>query len=1081
MESTSATPFFLGLAKFDEDEGHVLRILESIGDGFYGFDDQWRFTFVNEAARRILAFYSESADALLGRNYWEMFPSTRGTVIETEFLRAVTEGVSVEFEVFYPPWNCWFSVRGFPIRGGGLSVYFRDITKDKSVAAALKSSEERYRSLFESINDGFCVIEMVWDAEGNPVDYRFLETNLAFEKHSGLKAAEGKTIREMNPQHEEHWFQIYGRVASTGEPINFSEGSDSLGRWFDVYAFPIGSREQRHVAVKFTDITARCLTDREVARLGQENRARLAELETLLDVLPVGMAIANDRDCSHIRINAAFSRMLEVPQDGNASKTAPSEQAPMNFQVMDDTGAEVPPRDLPMQVAARDGREIRDCELNVAFEDGRVLRLLEYVSPLLDEHGEPRGSIGAFLDITERRQAEQRQKFLLALDDAVRPLSNAEEIVAVSARLLGEHLRADRCAYADIESDEDTMNIAGDYTRGVPSIVGRYTFTQFGSEVLELMRADQAYVVDDIRSHPPSPGAMAAYQAAQIVAVVCVPLHKDGRFVAAMAVHMQAPRHWKSEEVSLVQHVANRCWEALERARVTRDLKESEARFRQVADLMPQVVWMARPDGFVEYYNLRWQELTGQSVISGGDNSWLPVMHPDDQQQCLDGWYHSMHTGEPFENRLRLRDQSTGEFRWFLSRALPLRNERDEIVRWYGTSTDIDDLVRAEESTRQARAEAERANRAKDDFLAALSHELRTPLTPVLLAVEDLCGDPNLPASVNSTLRMMQRNIGLEARLIDDLLDLTRIAHGKMVLRLQEGDAHALFDHALEIAQEEAQAKGLAISVNLTATKTLLRCDPARIQQVFWNLLKNAIKFTPAHGGIAVRSYDEDGFLVLEVRDTGIGIAAEMVERIFRPFEQADLTTAHRFGGLGLGLSISKAIVDMHEGQITAESAGADAGATFRVKLPSFGVHKEKATSSGSGHGMAPRAVQTGPTSSLRLLVVEDHEPTLIVLERLLKRAGHQVTCAGSLAAAQAAATGLTFDLVVSDIGLPDGTGMDLMKSLRELYGLRGIALTGYGMEEDLRLAYEAGFVAHLTKPVEFAELRRLLAGLTLA
>ncbi len=1061
-----------------EHEDHVTRILESITDGFYGFDPQWRFTFVNEAAKRILSAYVDSPDNLLGRNYWEMFPSAHGTLIETEFFRAVEEGVSVEFEVFYTPWERWFSVRGFPIRGGGLSVYFRDVTEDKAVAAALRASEERYRSLFASINDGFCVLEMIWQDDGQAVDYRFVETNLAFEKHTGLKDARGKTIKELNPLHEEHWFQIYGQVAKTGSPINFTEGSESLGRWFEVYAFPIGCPEQSQVAVKFTDITERLMAEREMTRLSQESRARLAELETLLEVLPVGIAIANDRQCSHIRLNAAFSRLLEVPYDGNASKSAPPGEIPQNFRVLDDDGVEVSAEDLPMQIAAREGKEIRDCELNLVFSDGRKVRLLEYVSPLFDERGESCGSVGAFLDITERRQAEQRQKFLVSLDDAVRPLSNAEDIVATSARLLGQHLRADRCAYADVEADEDTMNILGDYTSGVRSIIGRYTFTQFGQHILALMRANEAYVVEDIVTHQPAPENTQSYENGQIRAVICVPLHKDGKLVASMAVHMKVPRRWTAEEVSLTQHVANRCWEALERARVTRDLKESESRFRQIADLMPQVVWMARPDGHVEYFNQRWYEYTGRPRREAGDAGWLSVLHPEDAERCAKVWMHSVQTGEPYEIRYRWYEAATQTYRWFLGRALALRDEREEIVRWYGTSTDIHDVVKAEEAARQARAEAERASRAKDEFLAALSHELRTPLTPVLMAVEDLCEDPALSSPVRETLRMMRRNISLEARLIDDLLDLTRITHGKMVLRLQDGDAHALLGHALEIARDEAQAKGLVITLGLDATLTQVRCDAARIQQVFWNLLKNAVKFTPNKGSITIRSYDEDESLVLEIVDSGIGIPEDNLERIFRPFEQAGLINDHRFGGLGLGLSISKAIVDMHEGSILAESAGAGLGAVFRVRLPA--TRRDEITLGEDESEKARAAIksESSPSPALRLLIVEDHEPTLAVLTRLLTRAGYQVNSAMSIAQAEALAASQRLDFVVSDIGLPDGTGIDLMRSLQAQYGLRGIALTGYGMEEDQRQAYDAGFVAHLTKPVEFAQLRRLLSEL---
>ncbi|SKA81694.1 PAS domain S-box-containing protein [Prosthecobacter debontii] len=1076
METSSSGPAstFVPILPGDGDE-RVLHILECITDGLYCFDADWRFTFINETGKRILSMNGVNADGLIGQSYWDEFPETRQTLIGQEFQRAVAEQISVEFETFYPPWNRWFSIRAYPIRSGGLAVYFQEITQAKEAERALRESEERYRTLFNSIDDGFCVIEMVWDKHGQPQDYLFQEINPAFETHTGLKDAVGKTMKELNPVHEAHWFEIYGKVAREQKPLRFSQSSESLKRQFDLYAFPIGLPQKSQVAVIFKDVTNRHQAEFEVNRLDQEKRARVAELETLLDVLPIGIAIANDPECRNIRINKVFSSILEVPQGANASKTAPEGEAPTNFRVTDDWGNEIPNEKLPMQVAAREGIAVRDCEINVVHADGREVRLLESIAPLFDEDGKPRGSIGAFVDITERRKQEKRQSFLVELDDAVRPLGDAEEIVAISARLLGEYLQVNRCAYADIGEDQDTMSITGDYTRGVPSIVGRFTFTQFGEEVLRLMRADQPYVVEDVEVLPLSEAELAVYHETQIRAVICVPLHKEGRFVGAMAVHMTTARQWTEDEVSLVQLVANRCWEALQRAQITRVLQESEERFRQIADIMPQVVWLANPDGYVSYYNRRWYELSGRPDGEVGSISWLAVMHPEDIEHSIDRWAHSVRTGEDYQTRYRWRDQATGAYRWYLGRGVPLRDERGEVIRWYGTSTDIDDVVRAEELAREAKAEAERANRAKDEFLAVLSHELRTPLTPVLMAAEDLCEDPALPSHVHDTLYMMRRNIMMEARLIDDLLDLTRIIHGKLALRLQKTDAHSLIALALEIVRDEAQAKGLVIEVKLLAQHAWLECDPSRLQQVFWNLLKNAVKFTPARGRISIVSRNEGERLLVEVTDDGIGIAPETLQKIFLPFEQAGLANDHRFGGLGLGLAISKAIVDMHGGGIFAESAGQDCGATFRVELPVVSFDGDFSRDSDPSQDTS-KDNRSSDSLPLRLLLVEDHEPTLTVLARLLRRAGHHVDTASLVADAERLAKGSVYDLVVSDIGLPDGTGIDLMRRLRDRHGLRGIALTGYGMEEDQRLAYEAGFVNHLTKPVDFAQLRRVLA-----
>ena len=323
----------------------------------------------------------------------------------------------------------------------------------------------------------------------------------------------------------------------------------------------------------------------------------------------------------------------------------------------------------------------------------------------------------------------------------------------------------------------------------------------------------------------------------------------------------------------------------------------------------------------------------------------------------------------------------------------------------------------------------------------------------------------------------MQRNIALEARPIDDLLDLTRISKGKLALRAQDCEAHSLVGLAVEIVRDEAQAKGIGLGVDLAAMRTHFVGDPARVQQVFWNLLKNAVKFTPAGGQVSIRSHDEGEHLVIEVSDTGMGLSSEFLERVFNPFEQAGLTNNTRFGGLGLGLAIAKAIVEMHGGTIRAESAGLGRGATFRVELAAverpLGITEE--TTQGHTAPSASRADPSLVAGTRRLLLVEDHAATLHVLTKLLSRAGYEVTTASSVAAARALAEKDHFDLVVSDIGLPDGTGIGLMETLHSRHGLHGIALTGYGMEDDLRRTREVGFIEHLVKPVDFTQPRRAI------
>jgi signal transduction histidine kinase/DNA-binding response OmpR family regulator len=389
-------------------------------------------------------------------------------------------------------------------------------------------------------------------------------------------------------------------------------------------------------------------------------------------------------------------------------------------------------------------------------------------------------------------------------------------------------------------------------------------------------------------------------------------------------------------------------------------------------------------------------------------------------------------------------------------------------------------------AARDAREAAESANHAKDRFLAMLSHELRTPLTPVLNTVQALEGSNDLPPDLRAALEMIRRNVELEGRLIDDLLDLTRISKGKVQLRLETVDAHVLIGTALDICGDEIRAKQLVVAAELNAREHHLRADAARLHQVFWNLLKNAVKFTPSGGRLTVSSTNpQPGRVRFEIADTGIGIPSEALPKIFDAFEQGSRAGQ---GGLGLGLAIAKAIVDLHDGVLAAESAGPGRGTTFTLELATTTAAPAASAAallSGNGGSLSStgekHAAGEAPAGP-RVLLVDDHADTLRSMNMLLRQRGYLVCTAPSVAAALAAAAANEFDLLISDVGLPDGSGMDLMSELRTRHGrnLPGIALSGYGMEEDIARSHAVGFGEHLTKPVDMLTLetamRRLLA-----
>jgi len=377
---------------------------------------------------------------------------------------------------------------------------------------------------------------------------------------------------------------------------------------------------------------------------------------------------------------------------------------------------------------------------------------------------------------------------------------------------------------------------------------------------------------------------------------------------------------------------------------------------------------------------------------------------------------------------------------------------------------------RTEEELRRQKEAAVMASQAKDRFLAALSHELRTPLNPVLMWACSASEDKNVDPEMQQGLKMICRNIEMEARLIDDLLDLTRIARGKLQMNLQPCRADALLNHALEIVRSQLFAKNLRLSVDLTASNHQIMADPTRIEQVFWNLLKNAYKFTPENGEVAVRSYDAaPDRVIFEISDSGCGIDAELMPKLFTAFEQGTRSGE----GLGLGLAICKAVLEMHQGKIKATNKASGQGAVFMVELktvPALSV-------------VAPIERKPAAVSSrkLNILIVEDHDNTATVMSKLLRHNGHEVVTASTVRQALEVLRTTPLDLLVSDLGLPDGNGFQVMRELAKISDAKGIAISGYGMEEDLERSSRAGFSAHLTKPIDVQKLQETIQQVTTA
>jgi PAS domain S-box-containing protein len=721
---------------------------------------------------------------------------------------------------------------------------------------------------------------------------------------------------------------------------------------------------------------------------------------------------------------------------------------------------------------------------------------LDFVyQPMRDPAGHVNGILAVGVDVTERLRVEARDRFLLTLEDELRLLIEPAEITATAARLLGDHLRVDRCAYAEVSPDQASFDVIGNYHPNLHSIIGHYAMLDFGAEWNRCMLEGVPYVVEDVDTHRPAlDDVIGAYHATGIRAVVAVPLRKGGRLVGAMAVHQKTPRRWTPADVEALTHVASRCYESLERARVERTLRESEARFRQLADAMPQIVFAADADGEVDYFNRQWYEYTGVPFGEVGYESWRHVHSPEGLERVMSAWPEAIRTGRPYEIEYPLR-RHDGEWRWHLARALPIRDESGRVVRWYGTNTDIHDrkqieeaLAKALESEQHARGQAELASRTKDEFLATLSHELRTPLNAILGWSTMLRRQGATPTQVAQGAEVIERNARAQARIIEDLLDMSAIISGKVRLELETVDLRSIVRAGVETARPTADAKGVSLGERLDAPPgTKLRGDPHRLQQVLWNLLTNAIKFTPRGGRIEVRVAGVDGRVEISVSDTGEGIAREFLPFVFDRFRQADASTTRRHGGLGLGLSIVKQLVELHGGTVRVESAGAGQGSTFTVTLPAKELPAAGPEPVDRRSQLeSPEAVTAQDCerlNGLRVLVVDDDVDARDLARRLLESCRADVSTASSSEEALRALSGERFDVLVSDIGMPGEDGYALMRRVRALPAERNgdipaVALTAYARGEDRLKAIRAGFHVHAAKPVDPAELIAAVANL---
>ena len=507
------------------------------------------------------------------------------------------------------------------------------------------------------------------------------------------------------------------------------------------------------------------------------------------------------------------------------------------------------------------------------------------------------------------------------------------------------------------------------------------------------------------------------------------------------------------------------------RREAERRMMESERRFRALADNIAQLAWITDPTGSIIWYNARWFEYTGTTMEEVEGWGWRKVHHADHVERVERRFREAIGSGTVWEDTFPLRRRD-GAWRWFLSRAQPIRDAAGELTMWFGTNTDITERMQMEEALREA-------DRRKDEFLATLAHELRNPLAPIASGIELLRRRPGEAEVTERVLRTLERQTSHLVRMVDDLLDVSRITRGKVVLRRAEVDLSAVAAGAVEASRPLLDRAGHRFTVELPPEPLRVHGDEVRLGQVVANLLNNAARYTPEGGAVRLAVERQGDEAVITVRDTGVGFDPEAGEKLFDLFAQGQREAAGA-SGLGIGLTLARSLVELHGGSVSAASEGPGRGSTFTVRLPvASGVDAGEVPGEEAGEQFGPEPDGgIGSAASLDVLIADDNRDAADALCELLLVLGHRARAVYGGEEALAACAETVPDVVLLDLGMP---GLDGYETARRLSGRDGdgptlIALTGWGQSEDRRRTREAGFDHHLVKPADLATLRRLLA-----
>jgi len=511
-----------------------------------------------------------------------------------------------------------------------------------------------------------------------------------------------------------------------------------------------------------------------------------------------------------------------------------------------------------------------------------------------------------------------------------------------------------------------------------------------------------------------------------------------------------------------------------ERIQAENELKETNLKFQMLADNMSQFAWTADAQGSVFWYNQRWYDYTGTSLEEMRGWGWKSVQHPDHADRVVERVQQSWDSGEPWEDTFPLRGKD-GSYRWFLTRAMPIRDEQGQLVRWFGTNTDVTDQRETAEELRCVAAALSEADRRKNEFLATLAHELRNPLAPIRNGLQVMLLAKDNVEMVEHSRTMMERQLDHMVRLVDDLMDVSRITRGKLELKREHLELADVINSAVETSRPLIEQMGHTLQVSMPAEPIIINADLTRLAQAILNLLNNAAKYSERNGQIWLTAERQANDVIISIRDTGIGLDADQLPRSFEMFSQVDNSLGKSQGGLGIGLTLVRRLVEMHDGNVEAHSAGPGTGSEFIVRLPLVVEAPD-----------APRADRDGQfaqsKSTLRILIVDDNRDGADSLSMFLRVMGNDTRTAYDGAQAVVAVGEFRPEVILLDIGLPILNGYEACRSIRTQPGGKEvviIAQTGWGQDEDRKRTHDAGFDLHLVKPVDPLALMKLLTGLS--